>query len=285
MRVLVIWDQPEQLELLQLYLGLGEHEITWTMVPEEAIQRAESQYWDILLMAITLPDVARGFEVFKQFKKLIPETPIVGVCDPQEVYRVVRFVTNGMAAYVIRDASGDYLFMILNVLESTVEAARAAHEQELLERLREEIDAVRKLQESMIPQHIEAPAGYEICARYESSQLRVLGGRPVTMAGGDYYDIFTLDNNNMVLLVGDASGHGLKAAMSIMVMHTLVRMIRTQRYKDTAAFVTEINNQLAQHTIVNEEGASSRSCTRFCDWIDMRFSGPRPVTRCRCCKI
>jgi phosphoserine phosphatase RsbU/P len=241
MRVLVVWDQPEQLELLQMYLGLGEHEITWTLVPEEAIQRAETQPWDIVLMAITLPDVTRGFEV-------------VGVCEPQEVYRVVRFITKGMAAYMIRDPNGDYLFMVLSVLESAVEAVRAAREQELLERLREEIDAVRKLQGSMIPQHIESPDGYEICARYESSQLRVFGGRPVTMAGGDYYDIFTLDNNNMVLLVGDASGHGMKAAMSIMVMHTLVRMIRTQRYKDTAAFVTEINRQLAQQTIVSEEG-------------------------------
>jgi len=37
-------------------------------------------------------------------------------------------------------------------------------------------------------------------------------------------------------------------------MHTLVRMIRTQRYQNTAAFVTEINNQLCQHSIVQEEG-------------------------------
>jgi serine phosphatase RsbU (regulator of sigma subunit) len=163
-------------------------------------------------------------------------------------------MTGGMSAYVIRDANGDYLFMLLNVLETTVEATRAAREQEVLERLREEIDSVRKLQGSMIPQHIDAPQGYEMCARYEPSQIRVFGGRPVTMAGGDYYDVFNLDDNNIVLLVGDASGHGMKAAMSIMVMHTLVRMIRTQRYQDTAAFVVEINNQLADMTIVNEEG-------------------------------
>ena len=74
------------------------------------------------------------------------------------------------------------------------------------------------------------------------------------MAGGDYYDVFTLPDDNIVLLVGDASGHGMKAAMSIMTMHTLVRMIRSQNYSDTAHFVSEINNQLCDQTLVNDEG-------------------------------
>lgn len=254
MKILVAWDQPEELDLLQVYLGLGDHEVVCVTAADEVLALTETQPWDIVLLPITLPDVDRGFEVFGQIRRAQPDTPVVGVCEPQEVYRIVRFMTNGMSAYMIRDANCDYLFMLLNVLESTVEAARAAREQEVLERLRDEIDSVRKLQASMIPQHIDAPHGYEMCARYEPSQIRVVGGRPVTMAGGDYYDVFNLDDNNIVLLVGDASGHGMKAAMSIMVMHTLVRMIRTQRYQDTAAFVVEINNQLAEMTIVNEEG-------------------------------
>jgi serine phosphatase RsbU (regulator of sigma subunit) len=169
-------------------------------------------------------------------------------------------MTHGMSAYVIRDDQGDYMFMLLSVLESAVEAVRALRDQQVVEKLREEVQAVRKLQESMIPAHIDAPDGYSIVARYEPSQIRVAGGRVVTMAGGDYYDVFTLGDNHIVLLVGDASGHGMKAAMSIMVMHTLVRMIRTQKYQNTATFVAEINNQLCQHSIVNEEGGFITLC-------------------------
>ncbi len=254
MKILVAWDQPEQLDLLQVYLGLGDHELTCVTAVDEVFALAETQQWDVVLMPITLPDVDRGFEVFTQLRRSQPDTPVVGVCEPQEVFRIVRFMTSGMSAYMIRDANSDYLFMLLSVLEATVDAARASREQKVMERLREEIDAVRKLQETMIPPLIDAPRGYQMCARYEPSQLRVMGGRPVTMAGGDYYDVFNLDENSMVFLVGDASGHGMKAAMSIMIMHTLVRMIRTQSYKDTAAFVAEINNQLVQQTIVSEEG-------------------------------
>ncbi|MBM3970035.1 MAG: fused response regulator/phosphatase [Planctomycetes bacterium] len=254
MRILAAWDQPDQMELLQVYLGLGDHEVTFVTTADEVFALDESEQWDVVLMSIALPDVDRGFEVLTYFRRSLPDTPVVGVCQPLEVYRIIRFMTNGMSAYMIRDTNNDYLFMLLNVLETTVEAARAAREQKVLERLREEIDAVRKLQESMIPPLIDAPLGYQMCARYEPSQIRVVGGQPVTMAGGDYYNVFNLDENNIVLLVGDASGHGMKAAMSIMIMHTLVRMIRTQSYKDTAAFVAEINNQLAQQAVVSEEG-------------------------------
>ncbi len=44
----------------------------------------------------------------------------------------------------------------------------------------------------------------------------------MTLAGGDYYDAFA-HGDNIVVLVGDASGHGMKACMSIMTMHTLIR--------------------------------------------------------------
>ena len=213
-----------------------------------------------MFLSITLPDVETGFETFKKIKRNWPDLPIVGACQTGDVYRVVRFMTNGMSAYAIRDEQGDYMFMLLAVLESAVEAVRAMRDQQVAEKLREEVQSVRKLQESMIPAQIDAPEGCTIVARYEPSQIRVAGGRVVTMAGGDYYDVFTLGDNHIVLLVGDASGHGMKAAMSIMVMHTLVRMIRTQRYKNTAEFVQEINNQLCQHSVVNEEGGFITLC-------------------------
>jgi len=91
-------------------------------------------------------------------------------------------------------------------------------------------------------------------ARYESSQIRVLGGQPVTLAGGDYYDVFTLADESMIMLVGDASGHGMKACMSIMTMHTLIRMIRSNKYNDTGSFVAEVNRHLCDQIIVNEDG-------------------------------
>ena len=113
--------------------------------------------------------------------KQYPLTPILGACAQSDVFRIVRFMANGLTAYVIRDSGGDYVFMLQSILESTVEAVRAVRDQELAEKLREEIESVRKLQASVIPKHLEAPTGYQLCGRYEPSQIRVFGGQPVTI--------------------------------------------------------------------------------------------------------
>jgi len=254
MRILAGWDNEPEAQLLITFLSV-EHEITVTTSGDEFLAAVDSgMTFDVILMAITLPDIDAGYQLFQHAHKRFPQAPILGACSPSDIFQIVRFMANGMNAYVIRDSSGDYVFMLQSILESTIEAVLAARDQELARKLREEIESVRKLQASVIPRHLDAPPGYQICGRYEPSQIRVLGGQPVTMAGGDYYDVFTLPNDNIVLLVGDASGHGMKACMSIMTMHTLVRMIRTQQYTNTAHFVDEINNQLCEQSIVSEEG-------------------------------
>ena len=255
MRILAVWDDETEGELISMYLGVDENEVTMTTTPaafRAAIQSGQPA--DIVLMTIGLPDVESGFELFELVRDHYPNSPVVGACPPTDVFRVVRFMANGMSAYVTRDLAGDYMFMLRAIMKSTLDAVRAAREKDLAKKLREEVESVRKLQATVIPRNLVAPSGYRICGRYEPSQIRVLGGQPVTLAGGDYYDVFTLADDNVVLLVSDAAGHGMKSCLSIMTMHTLVRMMRRQEHKAPAHFVDEINKGLCEQSIVTEKG-------------------------------
>ena len=254
MRILVGWDNAEETDLMTLYLNVDENDVQMIGDPDAFLEKAKEEFWDVILMTVSLPDTERGYEIFSEIREAQPNVPLVGACHPEEVYMIARFMTGGMKQYIPRDANGDYLFLVYTQLESVVDAVRAEREQKLAERLREEIDSVRKLQESMIPRDLYCPDEYEIVARYEPSQIQVVGGSPVIMAGGDYYDVFSLDDKSIVLLVGDASGHGMKACMSIMTMHTLVRMIRGQQYQDTASFVQEVNKRLCEQSVIQDEG-------------------------------
>ncbi len=270
MRILAVWDNKAEAELISTYLHVEENEVRMTTSPEGFRREIGSgRPTDIILMPIDLPDSDSAFELFSYARQVFPDAPIVGACSPSDVFRVVRFMAHGMSAYLSRDAGGDYMFLIQAVMKSTLDAVRAAREKELAQKLRVEIESVRKLQESVLPKNIVSPPGYRICARFDPAELRVVGGHPVAMAGGDYYDVFTLADKNMALLVGDATGHGMAACMSIMTMHTLVRMMRRQEYTDTAHFVTEINKGLCDQSIVNQKG-------RF---ITLLYAVLNPATR------
>lgn len=255
MRILIGWDDPSQAETLHLFLNVDEAEAVVLTSPHELLRTAtHDNRWDVVLLALGVPDMDDSFEVFAALRRLLPNVPIVGACGSDHLYRLPKFLTAGMKNYLLRDPGGDYIFLLHAMLLNTVEAMRAEREKELAMKLREEISSVRKLQESIIPSDFTCPSGYDIAARYEPSQIQVFGGLPVVMAGGDYYEVFRVDDNRTVVLVGDASGHGMKACMSIMTMHTLINMIRTQKYDDVANFVAAVNHRLCEQSFIQSGG-------------------------------
>jgi phosphoserine phosphatase RsbU/P len=255
MRILIGWDDPAEAELLTLYLGLDDaHEVVVASSRDELRLQAVSSTWDICLISLAFPDSDTAYAAFQDLRETLPVCPIVGGCPSEEMLQLARYLVHGMRAYIIRDANRDFLFLLRATLESIYEAVKAERERHLVERLREEIESVRKLQEAIIPRELYSPRGYHLGARYEPSQIQVVGGQPVILAGGDYYDVFPIDENNVVVLIGDASGHGMKACMSIVAMHTLVRLIRGQQYNNTAQFMEEVNDLLCEQHLIQAEG-------------------------------
>lgn len=255
MRILVNWDDDAEIELLQMYLGLGEHALVFSRTREQMLTLVNSrQTFDVIMISASHPSYDEAFEIFETILEQRPNCPVVAACLQSDVYRIARFLSAGLRSYLIRDENGDFMFLVQSILEAAVKQIEAERERLISVQLRKEVQSVRELQESIIPANIDTPEGFRIVARYESSQIRVIGSRPVTMAGGDYYEAFTLPDNRIVMLVGDASGHGMKACMSIFTMHTLIRMIRFDEFMDAAKLVQHVNEQLCRQQVVTGEG-------------------------------
>ncbi|MSR55753.1 MAG: DUF1501 domain-containing protein [Gemmataceae bacterium] len=131
--------------------------------------------WDVALMAQTLPTTDEGFSTFLQLRSKSPDLPVVLGARAEEIIGLPRFLKNGLRSYVIRDTRGDFMFLLLAALESPVEAEKASRASLLASMLREELDGVRKLQETIIPRGIHCQA-YRAVARYEPSEVNVSGG-------------------------------------------------------------------------------------------------------------
>jgi predicted ester cyclase len=88
-------------------------------------------------------------------------------------------------------------------------------EQEISERehVEQELLVARRIQQASLPKEVPTLKGWEIAPHY----------RPAREVGGDFYDFFELDDGQFGLVVGDATGKGMPAAL---VMATTCGMLR-----------------------------------------------------------
>src|ERR671917_245435 len=89
---------------------------------------------------------------------------------------------------------------------------RAAEARER-ERIEQELRVARRIQQELLPEATPALEGWRIATYYG----------PAREVGGDFYDFLDLEDGRLGLVVGDATGHGMPAAL---VMATTRGMLR-----------------------------------------------------------
>jgi serine phosphatase RsbU (regulator of sigma subunit) len=100
------------------------------------------------------------------------------------------------------------------LVERMVEEARRRKEIEAENDQRaKELEEARQLQLSMLPKKMPQSPHLEIEAYM----------KPAAEVGGDYYDFHQSDNGVLTVVVGDATGHGLKAGTVVTAMKSLFR--------------------------------------------------------------
>jgi serine phosphatase RsbU (regulator of sigma subunit)/anti-sigma regulatory factor (Ser/Thr protein kinase) len=97
--------------------------------------------------------------------------------------------------------------------------------------------AASSLQRSLIPADLPKVPGLEIAARYVPG-----GGGDV---GGDWYDVFDLPSGRLCVVVGDVVGRGLKAAVAMGRLRSVLRAYALQ-FQDPAELLHAVDVQL-QH--------------------------------------
>jgi phosphoserine phosphatase len=101
------------------------------------------------------------------------------------------------------------------------------------ERMRHELDLARSVQLATLPSTLPAVAGYSTAVCF----------LPESQTGGDTYDVAELDGR-LLIVMADATGHGIAPALSVTQMHAMLRMAFRLGASLETAF-TEVNDQLA----------------------------------------
>src|SRR5205814_8397931 len=104
MRILVGWDDAQEAELINLYLGASENEASMVLDRDKLETLvAGGVNWNAVLMPTSFPDWDRGFEVLLKIQRALPECPVIGACHSGEMVKLARFLGQGMRSYVLRD--------------------------------------------------------------------------------------------------------------------------------------------------------------------------------------
>jgi serine phosphatase RsbU (regulator of sigma subunit)/ketosteroid isomerase-like protein len=90
---------------------------------------------------------------------------------------------------------------------------RLEHEITERERIEQELRVARRIQQASLPKEVPELEGWQIAPYYW----------PAREVGGDFYDFFELEEGRVGVVVGDATGKGVPAAL---VMSTTLGMLR-----------------------------------------------------------
>ncbi|MGE5169325.1 MAG: SpoIIE family protein phosphatase [Rudaea sp.] len=118
------------------------------------------------------------------------------------------------------------------------------------EKMRQALEMAREVQMSTLPSKMPALRSYDIGTLF----------RPAELTGGDTYDVSLLDRG-LVIVLGDATGHGIAPALSVTQMQAMLRMAFQLGAPLETAFI-EVNNRLA------ETLAEDRFITAFLGIVD-----------------
>jgi sigma-B regulation protein RsbU (phosphoserine phosphatase) len=102
------------------------------------------------------------------------------------------------------------------------------------EKLNREIEIAREVQERLFPQHLPEISGLDYFGRC----------RTAFGVGGDYYDFLALPNGKLGVALGDVSGKGIAAALTMASLQASLRADAMRAGNDIAGLITRVNAML-----------------------------------------
>jgi phosphoserine phosphatase len=119
------------------------------------------------------------------------------------------------------------------------------------EKMERELEVARQIQVSFLPKTMPAIPGYDVAG----------WSRPADQTGGDVFDVILEGGSRLVLLLGDATGHGIGPALSVTQVRSMLRMAMRLGAGLDSVF-THLNDQLS------EDLAANRFVTAFLGVLD-----------------
>lgn len=219
--VLIVDDNPGNLQVLGSVLSGAEIDVAIATGGREALASVEEALPDLILLDLMMPGLD-GLQVCRALKESerTCDVPVMFLTARHETDDVLQGFQAGAVDYVCKPFNApELLARVRTHLELRLVKQRQREIIRELERaqadLKKKYDIIcsdlalaKKIQGRMFPDDIDSIIGYAFDIRY----------LPVEDVGGDYFDICRLNNGVVRIMLADATGHGIQAALITMLI-------------------------------------------------------------------
>lgn len=189
----------------------------------DGIKQLQETVVDIVVLDLSLPD-SSGLDTFLAVRESANGVPVVILSGNPD---------DELALQAVRQGAQDFFTKSEAISESLGRLLQYSIERFHRQHAEREIDGAAFVQSRLYPKPLPPLAGFDVAGRCD----------PANQVGGDYFDYFMPDDDTLMLVIGDVSGHGFGPSLVMAETRAVLRtMARTT--DDIGVMIREVNELL-----------------------------------------
>ena len=239
-KILMVDDEPDLKPLvmsrMRRDIRAGRYEFIFAEDGVEAVGILSSDRdIDIIITDINMPRMD-GLTLLSEISKINPDTVTIVVSAYGDMPNIRTAMNRGAFDFVTKPINfQDFRVTISRTLSHLEEWRGARCAKERLLAMETELELASRMQKSILPTVFPESRDYQIHARME----------PAREVGGDFYDVISLEDEKVGIVIADVSEKGIPAVQSMMSIRTMLKGAAIS-YENPGDVLAEVNSLICK---------------------------------------
>ena len=241
MKILIVDDIEMNIMVIKKYL-INEFEIDVAYNGEEALSKIETFKPDLILLDIMMP-IMDGITTLRIIRKkgFTSKIPVIVVTSKNTPDDIKDALKAGASDYITKPIDRIELLTKINIQKHIIDNVVEINEYKAFANIQKSMYVAQRFQQSLLPDKITRENAFP-----ESFVLNF----PKNIVSGDFYSIH-ISPSTTILSLYDCIGHGVPAAMMVLVVHlTASKHLNSMNDLTLKQVVENINTELKN--IINQ---------------------------------
>jgi sigma-B regulation protein RsbU (phosphoserine phosphatase) len=193
---------------------------------KSGIQALSESNTDVILLDLNLPD-SSGLDTLRAVREVATGIPIVVMSEWSSEDEAIQAVHQG--AQDCLEKSEAITKPLGHPLQYSIERYHRQHAER-------DIASAAFVQRRLFPTRLPPVPGFDVSGRCD----------PANHVGGDYFDYFLVDEDQLIVVIGDVTGHGFGPSLVMAETRAALRTMAATT-SDVGTMIDQVNNLIHDH--------------------------------------